>query len=496
MAKTTNKGSGLPSMVLGLALLSLVFLGSPGCGCGDDDLPRGEERPERCCCEFEWVPPTSLVNADVRIDFENVDVSLDPTASPGVIVNAGAGQPRLFTICVNEEHLIGDSFELVLVDDDTNTEYDRYELFYNVRCEPGIEPLGGLGGFLTSTDCGEPQTKPCCCEFEWLPGPNQVGDVTVNAENASAGLNPVITPSALTGVGPDALEVFDVCVSTNHPIGAQFDLVIRQQGSGAIVGTVQLVYDEQCTPTVVPVTSAPTLDVTSTDCGGDPLLCCCEFDWLPGPNDDGDVSLTTTNVSPGLTVQITPSTLTGVSPRVFESFTVCINADHNLLDSFDLVVTRTSDNQEFGRARIVYRLRCEPDIGDVPGTTSLALTSTDCGGDPLQCCCDIEWLSPTSPAFAQIFASLENVGATLETATVTPTQVDNLPAGNTQVFTVCVNPGHTLNETLDLVLRAATGAEIARLPLLYADPCIPEAGDPSGEGFWTVLCTQVAKPGR
>ena len=482
--------------VLGVGLLSLVFLGSPGCGCGDDDLrPPGDERPERCCCDFEWLPPTAAIDRDVVVLIENADASLDATVTPGLFATVSPRTPEQFTVCVNQEHLLGDSLEIAFYDEDTNVPYGRAALIYSQRCRPEIEPLSSDLN-LVSTDCGG-GTLQCCCEFEWLPGSNMAGDVAITAENVSAGLNPVITPSAITGVVPGAIELLDVCVDTDHPIGAQMDLVVRQQGSGALMGSVTLVYDEQCVPTVLPTTKANALDITSTECGGEPLTCCCEFDWLPGPNDSGDVNLTVANASPGLTVQITPSTLTGVSPRVFQSFTVCINADHNLLDAFDLVISSTA-GPELGRARIVYRLRCEPDIGDVPGAASLVLTSTDCGGDPLQCCCDIQWQSPTSPSFAQIDATLENVDPSLEVATVTPAQVLNLPAGDFQIFTVCVNPAHDIDATLDLVLRSPTGLEIARLPLEYTAVCLPQPGDPSGEGFWSVLCLgpDSAKAGR
>ena len=96
-------------------------------------------------------------------------------------------------------------------------------------------------------------------------------------------------------------------------------------------------------------------------------------------------------------------------------------------------------------------------------------------------------------------ASLENVDLTLEAATITPTSIDTaLAVPSVILFTVCVNPLHDPNAALDIVLRSSGGVEFARLPLQYADDWRPLPGDPSGEGFWTVLCLgpDSAKPGR
>jgi len=496
MAKTTNKGSGLPSMVLGLALLSLVFLGSPGCGCGDDDLPPADERPERCCCTFEWQVPRTANGADVDIVLQNADVSLDATVTPSTLTNVMLLTTETFTVCVNEEHLIGDSLELRFVDADDATLYGHAALFYDTRCEPIIEPLLDITQ-LRSTDCGDDPPLQCCCEFEWLPGANQVGDVTINAENVSPGLNPVITPSALTGVGPDSVEIFDVCVDDDHPIDTHLDLVFRQQGSGAVVGTVQLVYDELCTPTIVPVTSAPTLNLTSTDCGGDPLTCCCNFRWLPPVDYTGNVTLTAQSPSPGLDVTITPSTINGVVPRTFYDFQICINGDHNLLDQFTLVIADAGGGGDVLQSTIVYRLRCEPDIGVIAGAPQ-GLTTTDCGGSQLTCCCEFEWIL-TDPDFnpppSPWTVTLENVDPTLEVATVTPTTIEFVDTAPTTVlFEICVNAGHTLGAAMELVITApdptggSTPIELARLPMDWTPTCLPVTGDPSGFGTWINLC--------
>jgi len=479
-----------------VALLSLFLLGSPGCGCGDDELtPPSSGQPNTCCCTFEWLPPPNVAFRDVVITVENEDPSLHAVVNPSLLLGVIGREFETFTVCVWDNHALGATLDLVFTDNVSAVEYGRAQLIYEVRCTPTIEPLTPEMN-LTSPDCGG-QTLQCCCDFEWLPGPNTTGDVTLALENQGASLNGTVSPTTLLGVNPRELRTFTVCVDADHTLGESMQLVIRQSGSGTEIGRVTLRYDERCIPTVVPVAAGPTLDVTSTDCGGSPLLCCCNFEWLPDPNTSGDVTLSAQNPSLGLNVQITPSTLTGVNPGVVEAFEVCINADHNLLDNFVLVITTSPGGVEVGRAQIVYRLRCTPEIGDVVGAPTLALGTTDCG-NPLQCCCDIEWLAPTAwnPPPGPWTATLENVDGTLQTATITPSSID-IAAGvpTFVIFTVCVNPGHTIGAAMDIVLRDATGAEFSRLPVDYNFQCVPFPGDPSGEGFWNVLCL-LGKPGR
>lgn len=485
--------------VLGLALVSLVFLGSPGCGCGDDDLGTEEQRPEKCCCTFQWLPPRAAFNGDVVLTIENMDVDLDAEATPAFFANVNFTVPVTFTVCVNAEHLLGSSLELVFSDDDTAEEYGRYNLVYKTRCDPDIEPLSD-DNRLTSTNCGDDEPLDCCCLFEWLPGSNMAGDVTIAAENATAGLDPTIDPGAISGVVPGVIELINVCVALDHPLGATMDLVVRQQGSGALMGQVQLVYEERCTPTVVPASTVPTLEITSTECGGEPNLCCCEFEWLPPVDYTGNVTITAENASPGLTVEITPSTINGVVPRTFYTFTVCINADHNLLDGFELVITDTT-GPEILRSQVVYRLRCEPDFGNVEGPEGQQLGSPDCG-TPTQCCCDFEWFL-TDPDLVlpppPWSVALENVDSSLEAASINPTVVDFLDIPPAVVlFTVCVNSAHTLGAAMDIVVRDSSGAEFARLPMDWQPQCTPAIGDPSGAGNWINLCAEPppAKPGR
>ena len=97
---------------------------------------------------------------------------------------------------------------------------------------------------------------------------------------------------------------------------------------------------------------------------------------------------------PGLTE--TPST-----PLNTRFALLCEGFDRdNLLDAFDLVITPFTDQiePEVGRSRVTYRERCLADVEDIADTQSLFLTTTDCGGDPQVCCCDIEWIL-TDPDF-------------------------------------------------------------------------------------------------
>ena len=500
MGTKTRRSHGGFHVVLGLALLSLLLLGSPGCGCGDDDLtPPLGDRGERCCCDFEWLPPSNVVNRDIRLEISNEDSSLEATITPSILLDVSTRELETFTVCVNDDHVIGHMLQLSFVDDATNTVYGAVLLMYKSRCQAAIEPLTG-DIQLTSPDCGG-QTLQCCCEFEWLPGwqDGELFDMSISAENVSPGLNPLITPSSIPDVEEGVIEFIDVCVDSGHTLGAQMDLVVREDPGGFVVGTVRLVYDARCTPTVVPVTGAPSLDITSTECGGESLFCCCEFDWLPGPNMTGDMNLSAINRSDGFAVQITPSALTGVSSGEVETFTLCVNKSHVPLDSFDLLISSVGGG-ELGRAHFIYRENCTPDVSDVPGFGSLVLTSTDCGVIPAQCCCAMTWFAPTSwnPPPGPWTATLENVDASLQPATVTPATIDTTMTPTQVTFNVCVNPGHTDNDSATLVLRDASGLEIHSI-ILFWYTCLPLEFVPSstGQGFWSVDCLQtVPKPGR
>ena len=505
MGSRTRFSHGLFSAVLGFGLLSLVFLGSPGCGCGDDDLlPPGDERPERCCCTFVWQVPKRANNQDVEITFENEDASLDAEVTPSVLTSVASGEFETFVVCVNEEHLIGDEVQIVFTGAVSGMEFGRAILIYDVRCEPVVELLTDMN--LYSTDCGEPPPKTCCCEFEWWPNPNQVGDVEIVVENVSAGLNPVVTPSTLNGVAFLEPELFDVCVDENHPLGAEFNLVIQQQGGGAVLGTITLAYNVSCEPELVPIFGAPTLDLRSEECGIEPTQCCCDFEWLPPVDYTGTANLTVESASLGLEVEITPPQIVVGANRVPFPFTVCINENHNLLDGFTLVITDSGGGGELLRVSVVYRLRCDAFVGQYTGVDGQQIYSTDCGQQET-CCCEIEWLVNTDPDWnppaAPWTVVLENVDPTLELATVTPTTITwtGVPPSFV-LFDVCVNAAHTDGAAMELVVYGpdptggSTPVEILRVPMDWTPNCVAVLGASSGPGLGQVssLCGPVQIP--
>jgi hypothetical protein len=231
-------------------------------------------------------------------------------------------------------------------------------------------------------------------------------------------------------------------------------------------------------------------------CGDDDLVrrggtprCCCDFEWLPPTFVPGDAILSAEGASPGLDVTISPSTFTNAGTQGVVTFTVCIDADHALLDSFVLVARNSPGGTEIGRMSVVYRQRCTPTIGTIAGTAPLNLASPDCGGAPLQCCCTVAW-SPTVTVPPGITASLVLVDPSLEPATVTPLAQMTALAPPLYSFEVCVNANHTVPASLVFVLSDTSG-EIARLPLTYETTCIATPGDPTGTGSFQLSCGAV-----
>ena len=109
MGTRTRLAHNFFGAVLGLGLLSLVFLGSPGCGCGDDALlPPLDRVPEECCCDFEWLPPRIAGGSDVVLSIENADAGLGAVVTPTLFTSVNFTVPEAFTVCVSEEHPLGD----------------------------------------------------------------------------------------------------------------------------------------------------------------------------------------------------------------------------------------------------------------------------------------------------------------------------------------------------------------------------------------------------
>lgn len=490
---------GAWSAVVVCVLASLVFLGSPGCGCGDDNLiPRRGGTP-RCCCTYEWLPPRDLDSSTVVISLFDADPSLQAAALPSVLTGVTPLEPVTFQVCVNADHDLGAQLTLVIQDQGGTgaREYGRVLLLYKSQCRGDIEPLTGDLD-LISPDCGSGVLR-CCCEFEWLPGRTTPSSVNLSLENEDASLNASIFPTTLNGVEPGVVETFTICVDADHDLLDALDVVIRPNVTAvdpglasaiSEVGRARLVYRLRCTPDAGDVVGSPTLDLASEECGIEPPPeeCCCEFEWLPPPDVFGEVELTAVDVTSGLEVTIEPSMLLSVDalPPVF---TICVDGPLGTNVGFTLVATWFPDGPvEVGRMRFDYSDGCAPLVTDIPDFASLRLTSEDCGVQPLQCCCRITWRT-NDPEFGTetLVASLENADSSLQPATVEPPSFIVI---NDTITTlqVCVNRGHITLAAADLVIRGAISQqEYARLPLEF-DLCVPIGGDPTGGGLWNILC--------
>ncbi len=141
--------------LLGVLCVSLMFLGSSGCGCcGEDDLRAPLVLEVPCCCEIFWslldfnVPATpwsvSLENADPSLGAPMIDPSLISIFDPFTGV-----QP--FNFCISPEHNLGATVDIV-VRDATNTEFARVTLQYNANCVPTVGPATGPGTWVAN--CG------------------------------------------------------------------------------------------------------------------------------------------------------------------------------------------------------------------------------------------------------------------------------------------------------------------------------------------------------
>jgi len=475
------RGVRIPMILCALATLTLM--GSPGCGCGDDDLVSPGGEPERCCCTFSWLPPRDVDDTTAVVSLESVGASLDAVASPALLTGVSPLEAEEFEICIDADHVLGALLTLVITGQTSATEYGRITLIYQDPCEP--ELVQGSPGFdLTTTDCGGPPLR-CCCLFEWVPGRTAQETVDLVVENEDDGLDVTISPSTLTGVEPDVMETFTVCVAADHLLLDGFDLVVRFDGSE--IGRARIVYRTRCTPEIGDLPGHAPLLLTSTECGAVPQ-CCCTFEYDPPRGTNGDVALTVENETPGLNVQIEPDVvLAGGDEPPF--FTVCVTPDDTTVPGFRLVATHVATSEVLGRLEFLYVDPCRPTFDDVPDSQPINLISEDCELDPLQCCCDIFWQAAPDFGTHNLAFSLENVESSLVPASIVPTAVDGVGSNEVVVFTVCVDRRHDTLASLDLVIRDSdTGAVLGSLPLEY-DLCIPIAGDPVGSsGTFDVLC--------
>ncbi len=233
---------------LGLALLSLVFIGNPGCGCGDDLTPGLLSTP--CCCTFVWYPQPDLANASVEIVVVNGGATLSPVITPSALVGVNTDQPQTFTVCVAPDHALGAQVGIEFRDSGTATVYGSAQIVYNVQCVPTV--IEGARTPLFSPNCGGVGT--CCCDLEWT-NTSPVGatfNVRVELQNADASLGATVTPSVVTSVGPMGTALFQICVNEDHDLGATMTVNIVDDDTDQVLESAFLSYDQRCTITQVP----------------------------------------------------------------------------------------------------------------------------------------------------------------------------------------------------------------------------------------------------
>ncbi|MFV1959756.1 MAG: hypothetical protein ACC662_10135, partial [Planctomycetota bacterium] len=318
----------------------------------------------------------------------------------------------------------------------------------------------------------------------YMPPPGAVDqDVLVRFVGVEPSLEPFADPALLVATNSGEFSTFRICVREDHALGANMTVEFRDAGTNALLGSAALLYREQCVPTVDPIGS--TLFYT-TDCGGAKPECCCTFEWIPDA-DDEDVVINVVNADGSLQAIVTPSSFTDVINEVI-TFTVCVNVDHAIGASLKLEFRSPNPNNgsNYGDATLTYDARCNPTITPGPWTT---LYSTDCGDGPPRCCCQIEGLSPvTSGGPDNVRIEFESVEPGLN-PTGSPQVATGVSNAGFAIFDVCVDQNHALGVQMDVVLYDDdTDLEIARLPVIYNDRCVPTPGDPSGIGTFSVLC--------
>ncbi len=106
----------------------------------------------------------------------------------------------------------------------------------------------------------------------------------------------------------------------------------------------------------------------------------------------------------------------------------------------------------------------------------------------MPCCCVVEWsltdfILPPTPWTVV----LESADPTLA-PTITPTVLEVIDPFSPLVFTLCVDPDHTIGDTVDIVVRDANGVEFSRAPVQYTVQCIPQIVNSTGAGGWSPQC--------
>jgi hypothetical protein len=182
---------------------------------------------------------------------------------------------------------------------------------------------------------------------------------------SSGGLEFTILPTVLTGVDQNEATEFTVCVPSDHPLGASVSLEFRDSTTAAVYGSVTLVYDRTCVPTILPGVRTP---IYSPDCGQVPP-CCCPVEWFniqtAGPL--LDIRIQFADVDSGLNPTANPSTINDVVPGQIALFDVCVSLTHPLGASMTVQIVDVSTNTVVAQAFVSYDTRCVPNVSDTTG---------------------------------------------------------------------------------------------------------------------------------
>ena len=331
---------GFQAAVVAVCLVSLVFLGSPGCGCSDD-LPDRPEEPggEDCCCEFEWtLLDTSVFDGTVDIVLVGADPSLEAFANPSVLTGVSAGEPQLFDICVQDDHTLGATVTVEFRNQADNSLLGSAQLIYDERCRPDVVVSPNALMLLWSTDCQD----RCCCTFDWL-APDGVGPVVdIVIPGFDPELLPEAVPSQLTGVSELEWQSFQICINEDHNPPSQLEVQLIDAGSGALYGRAQVFYGAGCEIVGIEHIEGPNFNEDtffSPDCQGTPK-CCCTFRYEYGPDDPSAYRLAVRDADPSLEPELS---VTGTisNPQTFD---VCVNVDHDIDATMEVVVLDAADN--------------------------------------------------------------------------------------------------------------------------------------------------------
>ena len=355
-------------------VLALAFLGTPGCGCGDDDFPPLTDSD--CCCTFEWIhEQTAFPNATVNIVLVGANATLGATAVPAQLVNVNPMVPQVFQICVQRDHAIGASVTVEFREQNTNTLMGAGLLTYNAECIPTVQVLTPRTT-LYSTDCGTPPN--CCCNYRWrVPRAANGRTVEIVTLNVDASLAPVmVNPTVFPAVVLDTFLDFELCVDIGHAVGAQLTVRFQDQANAMDYGSYQLTYGLRCRPTIVPLNTAMPGLLVSPDCGPP---CCCNFSWEVQAALVGvDITIATLNVNPTLMPTLMPTTATNVSQGNFVNFQVCVDPGHTIGAMMTIVITDTNSGAEYDRVVLTYNSLCTPTLFEDPAVPGAGIFAANC----------------------------------------------------------------------------------------------------------------------